>query len=100
MPVGGVHWARPKALTFYTTCALVAFCSRTSLSAQCSLQIGATAALRPMSWSPDGRRLVGLAAHPDVSTPGAAVYDSGHQPFTLFPVSATLLGESDVAARQ
>jgi hypothetical protein len=52
-------------------------------------QIDAHTAFWPMSWSADGQRLVGLEAHPDGSTPGAAVYELATRRFTLFPISAS-----------
>jgi Tol biopolymer transport system component len=58
-------------------------------SAESMPQIDATTAFRPMSWSADGRRLVGGAVRADGSTVGTAVYALATRRFTLFPAAAT-----------
>jgi dipeptidyl aminopeptidase/acylaminoacyl peptidase len=51
-------------------------------------QIDANTSFRPMSWSADGRRILGLATLTDGSTIGSAVYELANRRFTLFPGAA------------
>ena len=47
-----------------------------------------TAAFRPMSWSPDGTRLLGYVVHPDGRNDSSAIYDLPTKQFTPVPSGA------------
>jgi Tol biopolymer transport system component len=57
-------------------------------------QIAADTVFWPMSWSPDGDRLVGLASRSDGTTVGTAVYEIATERFTVIPASALMWSSS------
>ena len=51
-------------------------------------QVDGDSAFWPVSWSGDGRRLVGTVSRRDGSSAGTAVYELSTQQFTVFPATA------------
>ena len=65
-----------------------------SLPTESLPQIDAGTSFWPMSWSPDGARLAGLATRADGTNVGAAVYELATQRFTVFAASALMWASS------
>jgi eukaryotic-like serine/threonine-protein kinase len=53
-------------------------------------QIDGRTAFWPMSWSPDGRRLLGLGSHRDGTAAGLAIYDMAGRRFTTLPSESSV----------
>ena len=53
-------------------------------------QIDGNSSFWPLSWSPDGKRLVGIMTRTDGTNVGAAVFDIAAKQFSVFPASALM----------